>query len=74
MTESLDYRARTSPPPSATEGAARSAGRVAGSPVIHRTKPPSAVEVTALIREFGSPRSPIRAVDNLDLQVHTGEI
>jgi hypothetical protein len=42
--------------------------------VIHRTKPPSAVEVTALIREFGSPRSPIRAVDNLDLQVHTGEI
>ncbi|MBA3630918.1 MAG: ATP-binding cassette domain-containing protein, partial [Actinobacteria bacterium] len=33
-----------------------------------------AVEVTALIRDFGSPRAPIRAVDNLDLQVHTGEI
>jgi len=33
-----------------------------------------AVEVTALIRDFGSPRAPIRAVDNLDLSVHTGEI
>ncbi len=29
--------------------------------------PPRAVEVTALIRDFGSPRDPIRAVDNLDL-------
>jgi len=36
--------------------------------------PPCAVEVTALIREFGTSRAPIRAVDNLDLQVHTGEI
>jgi ABC-type glutathione transport system ATPase component len=35
---------------------------------------PRAVEVTALIRDFGSPRAPIRAVDNLDLQVNTGEI
>jgi ABC-2 type transport system ATP-binding protein len=33
-----------------------------------------AVQVTALVRDFGSPRAPIRAVDNLDLQVHTGEI
>ncbi|MDQ3090529.1 MAG: ATP-binding cassette domain-containing protein, partial [Actinomycetota bacterium] len=33
-----------------------------------------AVEVTALIRDFGTPRSPIRAVDNLDLTVNTGEI
>ena len=33
-----------------------------------------AVEVTALIREFGTARAPIRAVDNLGLTVHTGEI
>jgi len=33
-----------------------------------------AVEVTTLIRDFGSPRAPIRAVDNLDLTVNTGEI
>ena len=39
-----------------------------------RSASPHAVQVTALVREFGSPRNPIRAVDNLDLQVHTGEI
>ncbi|MEJ7570344.1 MAG: ATP-binding cassette domain-containing protein, partial [Gaiellaceae bacterium] len=33
-----------------------------------------AVQVTALVRDFGSPRAPIRAVDNLDLTVNTGEI
>ena len=33
-----------------------------------------AVEVTALIRDFGTPRAPIHAVDNLDLTVRTGEI
>ena len=43
----------------------------------HALEPSSsvtAVEVSALIRDFGTPRDPIRAVDNLDLQVHTGEI
>jgi ABC-2 type transport system ATP-binding protein len=35
---------------------------------------PHAVQVSGLIREFGTPRAPIRAVDDLDLQVHTGEI
>ena len=40
----------------------------------HRRRLPHAVEVSGLIRDFGSPRAPIRAVDNLDLTVNTGEI
>jgi ABC-2 type transport system ATP-binding protein len=50
-----------------------------GRDCLDRSRPESppclrAVEVAALIRDFGTPRSPIRAVDNLDLTVHTGEI
>jgi ABC-2 type transport system ATP-binding protein len=33
-----------------------------------------AVDVDGLVREFGSARSRVRAVDGLDLEVHTGEI
>jgi ABC-2 type transport system ATP-binding protein len=33
-----------------------------------------AVDVDGLVREFGNARSRVRAVDGLDLEVHTGEI
>ncbi len=72
MTKSLHDRAQTVSPCTTSYSASNSApaaGRNSQSWVAHR-----AVEVTTLIRDFGSASSPIRAVDNLDLTVHTGEI
>jgi len=72
MTERLDARAEAIPPSTASDSAPAAATAVGHN--THRPPAPCAVEVTALIREFGSTRDPIRAVDNLDLSVHTGEI
>ncbi|MDQ3091183.1 MAG: hypothetical protein M3R46_05860, partial [Actinomycetota bacterium] len=67
MTDGVDNRAETIPPPAASppaNGASTPAISAAQTP---QDRQPPAVEVTALIRDFGTPRSPIRAVDNLDL-------
>jgi ABC-2 type transport system ATP-binding protein len=76
MTEPFNDGPETIPPPptslSASNGASGAATAATSDP--QRRPTSHAVEVTALIRDFGSPRAPIRAVDNLDLQVHTGEI
>jgi len=76
MTERLDNAAETRPPPTASPSDSAPAPAMAITPGQdpQRRPTPPAVEVTALIRDFGSPRAPIRAVDNLDLQVQTGEI
>ncbi len=72
MTERLDKEAQTISPPTGLPSAWDSA-RAPTLDTQHQATPP-AVEVTALIRDFGSARDPIRAVDNLDLTVNTGEI
>jgi len=70
MTERVDDRATTTPPlPASARAPAR-----ATALRVRLGSPRQAVEVSALIRDFGTPRAPIRAVDNLDLTVHTGEI
>ena len=74
MTERLDDRAEAIPPATASPSATAPATAIANCQDPHLQPAPRAVAVTALIRDFGSPRVPIRAVDDLDLQVHTGEI
>ena len=71
MTESLDDGADTIRPTAASGSAPTPA--IAAARTDPRPSPP-AVKVAGLIREFGSTRAPIRAVDNLDLSVNTGEI
>ena len=71
MTE-LDDRAGGIPPPAVSLSA--HAPGLAAPQNARRKLAHHAVEVSALIRDFGSPRAPIRAVDHLDLSVHTGEI
>ncbi|MEJ7570289.1 MAG: hypothetical protein WKF41_18760, partial [Gaiellaceae bacterium] len=71
MTKWLDNDPETTLSPSVPP---RAPGPTIADGRVPQRRPPSAVEVTALIREFGSARAPIRAVDNLDLTVHTGEI
>ncbi len=77
MTERLDDGAETISPLSASpslHGSRVPAIEAAHRPDANSPPGPPAVEATSLIRDFGSTRDPIRAVDNLDLQVHTGEI
>ena len=78
MTERLDDGAETISPlsasPSLPDGSRVPAIEAAHRPDANSPPGPPAVEATSLIRDFGSTRDPIRAVDNLDLTVHTGEI
>ena len=72
LDDGMDTALSPAGPPSAAEKTPGSATTVRQGA---QSRPSSrAVQVTALVREFGSPSNPIRAVDNLDLQVHTGEI
>ena len=74
MTERYDDPAAQIPPqPTSTSPPWAQRALTTGPGSLPRSASP-AVSVSALIRDFGSPRAPIRAVDNLDLQVHTGEI
>jgi ABC-2 type transport system ATP-binding protein len=69
VTESLDSVEDTGLP-----SAPRAASPIPSVATTASKRPPAAVSVTALIRDFGTSRAPIRAVDNLDLTVNTGEI
>ena len=74
MTERLDDGEEAIAPPTASARARAPEIALATPQHPHRPLAPRAVEVTGLVRDFGSSRNPIRAVDNLDLSVHTGEI
>ena len=74
MTERLDDSEETVAPPTASDRAPAPEIALAARQHPHRPPAPRAVEVAGLVRKFGSARDRVRAVDELDLQVHTGEI